>query len=221
MHEDLVQAHKMLVATHAETVEANKSKWLRRDIAPSPALQTIRSPTQLERSMYPKVQFWTKKDWTDYESSRKESSGSVAMTGIQGGTMASLGENARVSYVEHADGKTVSRGLETEIQEHAGTIWRGLWSRGIAPKTWGTATQEVQDAYICSMEERFVMLQYCDNHWKALSIATTSYSNWYKYHRAEMEAEAKVYRKRIREDSGNGLSIETVRKTQSHCQGHR
>jgi hypothetical protein len=43
MHEDLVQAHKMLVAIHAETIEANKSKWLRREIAPSPALQTIPS----------------------------------------------------------------------------------------------------------------------------------------------------------------------------------
>jgi hypothetical protein len=33
----------MLVATHAETIEANKSRWLRREIAPSPALQTIPS----------------------------------------------------------------------------------------------------------------------------------------------------------------------------------
>ena len=77
-HEDLVQAHKMLVATHAETIEANKSKWLRSEIAPPPAMQMIPPPSQLERSMYPRVWFWTKQDWRDYESSRKDSSDLVA-----------------------------------------------------------------------------------------------------------------------------------------------
>jgi hypothetical protein len=207
-----MQAHKMLVATHAETVEANKSKWLRREIAPPPALQTIPPPSPLERSMYPKVQFWTKQDWRDYEGSRKDSSDSVATSGMQGGTRAALGENVRVRYVEHADGKMVSGGLAIEIRDHARMIWRGFWLRGIAPKTWGVATQEVQDAYVRSMEERFVVLRYCDNHWKALAIATANYSQWYKYHKAKMEAEAGANRKRIKEDSDDGLCVEPVTK---------
>ena len=217
-HEDLVQAHKMLVATHAETIETTKSKWRRSkftpsphsEIAPSPTLQTIPPPSPLERSMYPKVQFWTKQDWRDYEASRKDSSDSVATSGMRGGTRAALGENVRVHYVEHADGKMVSGGMATEIREHARTIWRGLWLQGIAPRTWGAATQEVQDAYVRSMEERFVMLQYCDNHWKALAIATANYSQWYNYYksrmeggleaRAEIEHEASRNLKRIIED---------------------
>jgi|SRR6266851_2519119 len=123
MHEDLMQAHKMLMATHAETVEANKSKWLHHEITPPPALQAIPPPTPLERPMYPKVQFWTKQDWRDYKGSHKDSSDSVATNGMQGGTRAALGENVWVHYVEHADRKMVSGGLAIDIQDHARTIW--------------------------------------------------------------------------------------------------
>jgi hypothetical protein len=128
-----VQAHKMLVATHAETVEANKSNWQHSKIAPSPTLlplQTIPLPTQLDRSMYPKVRFWTKQEWKDNENNCKDSSdlGATSSSRVRGGTRAALGENVRVRYVEHADGKMVSGGLATEIRDHARTIWRGLWS---------------------------------------------------------------------------------------------
>ena len=122
-HEDLVQAHKMLVATHAETIETNKLKWLCSEIAPPPAMQMIPPPSQLERSMYPRVQFWTKQDWRDYKSSCKDSSNLVATGGTQGGMRAALGENIWVCYVKHPDGMMVSGGLATEIREHARTIW--------------------------------------------------------------------------------------------------
>ena len=75
-----------------------------------------------------------------------------------------MGENVRVQYVEHADGKMVDGGMATEIRDQARKIWRGLWSRGLAPRTWGAATYEVEDAFIRSMEERFPVLQFCDNH---------------------------------------------------------
>ncbi len=66
--------HKLLMVTHAETIEAMKSKWLHTKNPPSPILQ----PSQLNRSMYPRVQFWTKQDWKDYENNCKDSSDLVA-----------------------------------------------------------------------------------------------------------------------------------------------
>jgi len=56
------------------------------------------------------------------------------------------------------------------------------------------------------------VLRYCDNHWKALAIATANYSQWYKYHKAKMEAEAGANRKRIKEDSDDGSCVEPVTK---------
>jgi hypothetical protein len=220
-----VQAHRMLVATHAETVEANTPKWRRSTIAPgpspavpspavpSPVLQSIPLPSQLDRAMYPKVRFWTKQEWRDYETSRKDSSDLVVTSSARGATRAAMGENVRVQYVEHADSKMVDGGMATEIRDQARKIWRGLWSRGLAPRTWGAATHEVEDAFIRSMEECFPVLQFCDNHWKAQAIATANYSQWYKYHKAKMEAsEAEANHKRIKDDSDDESCIEPVTK---------
>jgi hypothetical protein len=163
--------------------------------------------------MYPKVRFWTKQEWRDYETSRKDTSDLVVTSGARGATRAAMGENVRVQYVEHADGKMVDGGMATEIRDQARKIWRGLWSRGLAPRTWGAATHEVEDAFIRSMEERFPVLQFCDNHWKAQAIATANYSQWYKYHKAKMEAsEAEANRKRVKDDSDDESCIEPVTK---------
>jgi hypothetical protein len=63
------------------------------------------------------------------------------------------------------------------------------------------------------MEERFPVLQFCDNHWKAQAIATANYSQWYKYHKAKMEAsEAEANRKHVKDDSDDESCIEPVTK---------
>jgi len=101
-----VQVHKVLVATHAETIEAMTSKWLHTKNPPhppSPILQATPPPSQLNQSIYPRVRFWTKQDWKDYENNCKDSSDLVApsSSGARGGTRAALGENIRVRYVKH------------------------------------------------------------------------------------------------------------------------
>jgi len=163
--------------------------------------------------MYPKVQFWTKQEWRDYETSHKDSSNLVVTSGMQGATRAAMGEKIWVQYVEHADSKIVDGSIATEIRDQARKIWQGLWSQGLVPRMWGAATHEVKDAFICSIEERFPMLQFYDNHWKAQAITTANYSQWYKYHKAKMEAsEAEANCKHIKEDSDNGSCIEPVTK---------
>ena len=57
------------------------------------------------------------------------------------------------------------------------------------------------------------MLQFCDNHWKAQAIATANYSQWYKYHKAKMEAsEAEANCKHIKDDSDDESCIKPVTK---------
>ncbi len=78
---------------------------------------------------------------------------------------------------------------------------------------WGAATYEVEDTFIRLMEECIPMLQLCNNHWKAQAITTANYSQWYKYHKAKMEAsKAEANRKRIKEDSDDGSCIKPVTK---------
>jgi len=62
-------------------------------------------------------------------------------------------------------------------------VWKDLDRRGKAPKTWTDASREVHDEYLREMEERYDVLRYCDNHWKANKLATTFYSIWYSQHK--------------------------------------
>ncbi len=77
---------------------------------------------------------------------------------------------------------------------------------------WGAATQEVQDAYVRSMEEHFLVLQYCDNHWKAQAVATANYLQWYIHHKAKMEAEAATAEANCKHVKDDELCIEPARK---------
>ena len=117
--------------------------------------------------MYPKVWFWTKQEWRDYETSHKDSSNLVVTSGMQGATRAAMGEKIWVQYVKHADSKIVDGSMATEIRDQARKIWQGLWLRGLAPRMWGATTYKVKDTFIHLMEECFPMLQFCDNYWKA------------------------------------------------------
>jgi hypothetical protein len=48
----------------------------------------------------------------------------------------------------------------------------------------GDATRQVRDEYIHKMEDEWTVLRYCENHWKANTITTSIYSQWYhSYHK--------------------------------------
>jgi hypothetical protein len=132
---------------------------------------------------------------------------------MHGATRAAMGKNIWVQYVKHADGKMVDGSMATEIRDQARKIWRGLWSQGLVPRTWGATTHEVENAFFHLMEEHFPVLQFCDNHWKAQAIATANYLQWYKYHKAKMEvSEAEANRKHVKEDLDDRSCIEPVIK---------
>jgi hypothetical protein len=52
--------------------------------------------------------------------------------------------------------------------------------RGVAPEKWGDASKDLRDEYCHEMESKFGVLRYCDNHWKAHTLATSIYSQWYR-----------------------------------------
>ena len=49
----------------------------------------------------------------------------------------------------------------------------------MAPGTWGNVSNEIHAKYICKMEDKWPMLRYCENNWKADALATSIYSQWY------------------------------------------
>jgi hypothetical protein len=132
------------------------------------------------QSDYPRIKFWNKLDWKNFENARRDSSGlEVKNTGRGGGTRSSKGENVMMLYIEDADGLPVSGTIAGGIRDFARSIWRGFYSLGVAPEKWGDAMPEVRSKYCNEMENAFEVLQYCANHWKAHAVATLIYSQWY------------------------------------------
>jgi hypothetical protein len=94
-------------------------------------------------------------------------------------------------YIEHPNGMAIDGVLAAEIREYVRSIWRGLYARGAAPSKWRDSSREVQDKYIRDMEKKWPVLCYCENHWKANTLVTSIYSQWYKRYHKKMVADAK------------------------------
>lgn len=128
------------------------------------------------RSKYPMIKYWTRQEWKEVESQQK---GSSEVAGSRGGGRSSKGENVMTLYVETEKGESVSGTTAAYIRDFARSIWRGFYERGVAPKTWGQVSKDVQDEYIREMEGKWEELRYCEHHWKANHIATNNYSQWF------------------------------------------
>jgi hypothetical protein len=86
------------------------------------------------------------------------------------------------TYLEMENGTPAPRTMATRIQKTARSIWIGLFEHGKAPSKWGQASREAEDEYIDGMEKRWPNLRFCEDHWKAIQIATSNYSQWYSYY---------------------------------------
>jgi hypothetical protein len=144
-------------------------------------------PPPLSQVDYPLVKFWERKVWKSVANNRKDTSEVQTKGGSRGGTRSSKGENVMMLYIEDANGMPVDGNIASAIRELARSIWRSLYERGIAPETWGQATKEVREEYCREMESEYPVLRLCNNHWKANTIATAIYSQWYRTYDKKMK----------------------------------
>jgi hypothetical protein len=90
-------------------------------------------------------------------------------------------------YVEHANRPPVSGMIAAEIRDFARSIWQGFYLRGMALEKWGDIDKGTKDNYLYKMENKWTILCYCNNHWKANVIATMIYSQWYHTYNKKMK----------------------------------
>ncbi len=180
-----MQAHNMLMALFTE--RATKRPYEdERSYSPSRATNTTTENTKpYSQSDYLLVKYWTRQQWKDNKNNNKDASDILEIKDkMHGGTRSTKGENVMMLYIEHEDGTPIDGNMVAQIREHARLIWKDLYHRGKSPEKWSDTTREVHDEYFCKMEERWEVLQYCDNHWKANKLATALYSIWYnQYHK--------------------------------------
>jgi hypothetical protein len=143
------------------------------------------------QSDYPLIKYWTRQQWKDNEYNNKDASDILEIKDkTRGGTRSAKGENVMMLYIEHIDGTPIDGNMASQIWEHARMIWKDLYQRGKAPEKWTDASRDVREEYLREMEEKWEVLRYCDNHWKASKLATTLYSVWYnQYHKKAIKGQ--------------------------------
>jgi len=130
-------------------------------------------PPPFSRASFPRVKFWTKEEWRASEITRKDASEIDDAGNAPGGS---------TIYFEMEDGTPAPRTMAARIRKTARSIWIGLYEQGKAPSKWSQASRDVEDEYISGMEKRWPILCFCEDHWKAIHIATSNYSQWYNYY---------------------------------------
>jgi hypothetical protein len=146
----------------------------------SPEVAIIPGTIILLECNYLGIKYWKKETWKVHKKKLRDSLKiSNQQSGSWGGVRSAQGNNIMMQYLEEVNGTMVNGNKAGNIQEHTCTIWRGFYTKGIVPVRWGEGSKELQDQYCSEMESQFPILCYCDNHWKAHTIMTTIYSQWY------------------------------------------
>ena len=122
-------------------------------------LSTLPWDQPLNRSNYPKVRFWFRKDWINQ---KKETSGitkvnesNLFTTTDQNKGWAPSGLNVTLRYVEDVHGVVVDGFRASEMRKFARAIWNQLRGAGKAPRSWGKADLDVATHYRREMRRRF------------------------------------------------------------------
>jgi hypothetical protein len=169
--------------------------------------------TVYSQSNCPDIKYWTKKEWTEAQSAKKNSSDPTDQPGARGKSRCAQGVNVSAKYLEEHNGMPVTGTKAAKIREYARSIWIDFDARGVAPRKWSHAPRSVQDEYVRDMENQWPILQYCEDHWKVHHLATNSYPQWYKSHHVskkvdntETKGPAQKRRKVEDDDTGDRAS---------------
>jgi hypothetical protein len=186
-HNKLIVTHNILMAMFSDGMAKRQHEDGRSFLPPSPPTDTTWEVSKLAmyaQSHYPMVRFWTRREWKDFKNSTDDATNLNSKAGPHGGTRLVQHENVNMLYLEHEDSTSVDGDTASNIRVYARMIWRDLYHQGKAPKKWGKASKEARDMYFCEMENKWEILRYCNNHWKANKIATSGYLIWYHpYHK--------------------------------------
>jgi hypothetical protein len=182
----LLHSNNMLTTTATESAKRPHSDDLELSTLISPDRDiTATCPPSLPPllcSDFPLIKFWTRQDWEDHESRRKDGSTLTHKGGTRGPGRYSKGVNVRTCYIEKEDGTPICGETAGKMRAVARQIWVELYERGNAPGTWGQASLAANNKYIWEMESRWPILQYCEDHWKVHALTTLNYSQWYRWY---------------------------------------
>jgi hypothetical protein len=116
------------------------------------------APPQLERTTYPEVKFWFKRDWS---------------------LKRVCNEPPKV-FVETEHGEAVGEDQLDDIRKYAHKFFDTI-DKDKAPATWKQAPPDMKQTFHKLMVERFPELRLCEGGWKVDQMASNTYTSWHSY----------------------------------------
>jgi len=140
----LMNTHSLLMATYADSQARKRSHM--EDRVPAPATRTGVMPDGLHkgeeshtaassvysRSDYPNINYWTKEEWNNFESKKKDSIDPTDKSGHQGRTRCAQGENVSTKYIEDEDRSPIGGAEAVQIGCHTRSLWIDFYKRQMA-----------------------------------------------------------------------------------------
>ena len=133
------------------------------------------------------MQFWTSKSFDDYLNNLMgETDGLATRCKKRGRRPKSEDEDDadKYPYLKMADGGSVPREILTKVGQKAQRLWQALNSAGLAPISWGKASEIAYTYFHSEMlnEHEFQFFRYCKGNWKINRWATKAYASWKHNH---------------------------------------
>lgn len=145
----------------------------------------------MDPKAYPQVRYWTSKSFDTY--SRKLVGETDALATEQkkrGPPRKSEVNEDRHPYLENKDGSAVSREVLVKVGQMARRIWHGLVPNGLAPSSWGKASEIAYRCFNSEMlnEPEFEFFRYCEGNWKLNRWVVKAYASWARNHMKSSDA---------------------------------
>ena len=95
----------------------------------------------------------------------------------------------------------IPREILVKVGQKARRLWQALNTAGLAPSSWGKASEVAYNYFNCEMlnEPAFEFFRYCEGNWKLTRWATKAYASWKHNHLKSGDTDNRNTSKRKRE----------------------
>ncbi|KAL0057985.1 hypothetical protein AAF712_015358 [Marasmius tenuissimus] len=149
-----------------------------------------------DRVKFPNVKFWKRADFKNGTSSAD----AITVEEVNLDQAEDAGSNKQQRFLEDENGDVISGEQATDIRQWAFDLFGDLHKKKMAPTLWvAGAGAELKMWFYACMSQRYLLVGYCEDNWKAEELAKQQYPQWLKQgdRKVSIQGDGKLKRKRV------------------------
>ncbi len=132
---------------------------------------------QLDRSLFPKVVYWTKAEH-ERRTKTKPSTGQETESVKRRGKNKASDEPTPGEFIEGQNGELISASVSAAVKEKMRQLWQHLYNIKRLPANFGSLDSETMTWFRNEMYREFPFLMLCEYHWKIDKLFKDSFPGW-------------------------------------------